>query len=1218
MGPIKKLFAISFLVLFLTGWSFNSSFSAPIEQASSVPIKKSNPQAQNSSDLKQSLADFESKLSKIQNSPKEISILELKSDFQNIRSNFLDQRKNLASQNISPLILSRFDQFERQFENQIEKIIDHLEKGESAKKELADFLVEPEKIKIENPKSFRALEFNGQIKKAFVASFGKAPEAQTGDLIKNLIQSSRILVQDVLDLDSRPVPVFRVSGEPAEPLVILPPNSLDFSQSGEVELTENLRHLAIELGNDPLSIFNYVSNNIDYVPYYGSKKGADSTLLEKMGNDFDQASLLIALLRIGNESGANQTPARYRQAVIKLPVGKVLDLLGVEDPIVASTVFEKTKVPYVLYVDQNQTPQFFVLEITYVEAYVDYDYTQGVIQGNPAASKRWVPLVPFLAKFYRSQHLDVLSEMSFQAQSFYENYLNGSYGEQKPIEALKTNLQTYLASQHPDLTLEDIYVQTYRSEEDLEFLPLTLPFEVVDELGFFSTAPENLKHRLAVSVLSTDGSQTLLTTELAVSDLANQELLLEYIAASPADQAVINSFPTIYDVVPLSMVNVKPVLKINGQIQSGGGSIDPAIALGKENKLKIIFRSPQKNISSPISNVNVETIEKSVIAGNAEALAINTDHIAPKEIRPNIDAESSASLANQKLWKTAQNFLYRLESVHDELARIIGGRFTNTATRAVIFSGLDVNYQNSEPYSFSWQGLRVDASSLINYYPHFSSDPKLHQKEFLYIFGLQASEDEASIFKDDYAIESISTVKGLKLINQNQVPGVMVKKISSANENELNSLNISIAVKNQLRSSVREGHIIYIPDQTLTYQSWSGLLYIDLDPETGTGAYIVGEGLNGGYTVCTLPGQGGKNGRIMCEWNEDLVSFLRGIRVINSVSANIVSPTSGQQFIQGEPVHLQINYSTELFGLVPFSWTETENLDSSNWYIGSRILSSKYGANVNTVIQIKYPARLGTINNKFDHIIIEKANLYEIPAPLIKSLIRQENGSDFNPYSYRYEPCVDHNLFSGPNPVRSLNLHPYHHFRISGKDILGNFIIEGDQVNNLDPTPKSIASSFTSYGLTMVDSNGDGNLTAAELWSNNNSVQRWSNYCNLSEPDRNFTAQILLSASYGLTHVLYDTAIGQGFDTTSEGAPAINIYDLFTPKISIKLASIYLKEQYDALPGLPETCNEGGRWWQSLRRYNGGPSVQSTNQLATNYANSVCRFYNSHMYDLIN
>src|SRR5262249_54541413 len=56
--------------------------------------------------------------------------------------------------------------------------------------------------------------------------------------------------------------------------------------------------------NDPLRIFNYVHDHIRYVLYFGSKKGAQLTLLEKSGNDFDQCALLVALLRAAGYTNA--------------------------------------------------------------------------------------------------------------------------------------------------------------------------------------------------------------------------------------------------------------------------------------------------------------------------------------------------------------------------------------------------------------------------------------------------------------------------------------------------------------------------------------------------------------------------------------------------------------------------------------------------------------------------------------------------------------------------------------------------------------------------------------------------------------------------------------------------------------------------------------------------------------------------------------------------
>lgn len=58
-----------------------------------------------------------------------------------------------------------------------------------------------------------------------------------------------------------------------------------------------IQELARALRYDPKLIYDYVHQNIIYLPYFGSLKGALLTYLDGSGNDFDQASLMIALLR---------------------------------------------------------------------------------------------------------------------------------------------------------------------------------------------------------------------------------------------------------------------------------------------------------------------------------------------------------------------------------------------------------------------------------------------------------------------------------------------------------------------------------------------------------------------------------------------------------------------------------------------------------------------------------------------------------------------------------------------------------------------------------------------------------------------------------------------------------------------------------------------------------------------------------------------------------
>ena len=87
------------------------------------------------------------------------------------------------------------------------------------------------------------------------------------------------------------------------------------SQSGQPAapvaeaVTPQIQALAQGLQNDPAKIFNYVHDHIRYVHYFGSKKGAQLTLLEKSGNDFDQSALLTALL---NAAGYSNTGYEFQ------------------------------------------------------------------------------------------------------------------------------------------------------------------------------------------------------------------------------------------------------------------------------------------------------------------------------------------------------------------------------------------------------------------------------------------------------------------------------------------------------------------------------------------------------------------------------------------------------------------------------------------------------------------------------------------------------------------------------------------------------------------------------------------------------------------------------------------------------------------------------------------------------------------------------------------
>jgi RHS repeat-associated protein len=98
---------------------------------------------------------------------------------------------------------------------------------------------------------------------------------------------------------------------PPEPEGFGAMSMMSMSSVGNVadEITPEIQNLATGLQNNPVRIFEFVYNAIEYEHYYGSKKGAHLTLLEGSGNDKDQAALLVALLRAAGHSASYVTIA---------------------------------------------------------------------------------------------------------------------------------------------------------------------------------------------------------------------------------------------------------------------------------------------------------------------------------------------------------------------------------------------------------------------------------------------------------------------------------------------------------------------------------------------------------------------------------------------------------------------------------------------------------------------------------------------------------------------------------------------------------------------------------------------------------------------------------------------------------------------------------------------------------------------------------------------
>ncbi|MDF7826944.1 DUF6531 domain-containing protein [Pontiellaceae bacterium B12227] len=167
------------------------------------------------------------------------------------------------------------------------------------------------------------------------------------------------------------------------------------STSASVQkLSPGIKELAQALGTAD-AVYKWVQGNIDYSPYYGSKKGAEQTFLTRSGNDSDQADLLIAMFR---ELGYT---AYFREGLIDVDFDKACNWVGAPDEDAAFTAFLNAGYTYPSSINYSSTEEFFRLQHIFVVAY-DED---------------WYHYYPAVKGYAQTQSADVESMTGYSRQS---------------------------------------------------------------------------------------------------------------------------------------------------------------------------------------------------------------------------------------------------------------------------------------------------------------------------------------------------------------------------------------------------------------------------------------------------------------------------------------------------------------------------------------------------------------------------------------------------------------------------------------------------------------------------------------------------------------------------------------------------------------------------------------------------------------------------------
>jgi len=597
----------------------------------------------------------------------------------------------------------------------------------------------------------------------------------------------------------------------------------DLQSSPEATLSPVIVELAQSLNWSPVEIYEWVKNNIETEWYWGSMKGAEETLKQGSGNDADQASLLIALLR------ASGYPARYVRGVIEFfpeDMTKLANLAGVEGPENIGELFRKAGISYEKTLSGSEIVNYRIEHI-WVETEIPYSNYRGIVSDEQG--KVWLPLdtsIKVAGYAETSSPVDFYSEVGNPVPMLRSNYL-GTSQLQLPMELLKSETQSYLDQYHPGVFYEALLSNKVQNGESLHILPSSLQFFEVAVTGEYTTLPTQLLHSVRFLVPG-PGSDPVLAIRMNVFELSNRQVILGFEPETIEDQEIINSFGGL-DNTPGYLVRLRPVLLINGKRKIVGQS---GFASGEELSLTLEVVSP----------VGTETIENRLIAGYPTALGIVSQQALPPSPE-DIDATASDILHAQALL-----YLEAWNQAESELASLLQLELVRPIPSLVTIGGaLEVSTLLGVPQGFEWKGVFCDADLRVTEPVSRLLTEDDRERAFMELSALQGSVLENRVFEDAFGGPAVSTAKLFGLANDSQVPILTIDDATI--DTFLPGLPFADNIKADISDAVLQGQVVRIPASEIGLDAWTGVGYIKEDPLTGEAGYMLSGEIAGGMTT---------------------------------------------------------------------------------------------------------------------------------------------------------------------------------------------------------------------------------------------------------------------------------------------------------------------------------------------------------------------------------
>lgn len=621
------------------------------------------------------------------------------------------------------------------------------------------------------------------------------------------------------------------------------PTAQDTAETEDVQLTPAIKAQAAALNYNPVQIYNWVRNNISFIPSYGSIQGSELTLQNKRGNAFDTASLLIALYR------AAGIPARYVYGTIDVPADKVMNWVGGVTKIeAAQSLLGQGGIPNTGLINGGKISTVR-MEHVWVEAFVDYAPSRGAVNKNP---NTWVPMDASFKQYEFTAGMDIKNKVPLSNQDLlsqiqqgatidetngYVQHLNQPALESQ-ISNYQTQIQNYVTSQKANATLVDIFGEKKIIAENYAILLGNLPYKTVAVGGTFQKLPESLHVRISfnlyTSILGKTNLQPALTKTLNLSTISGKRMAVTYIPASEADQQIISQYlnnPT--PGLPSYLIQQKTQLRLDETLLAEY----PAQEMGMPQYWTYTLSTPDGNQIEEDFKAESAVGDEIVFGVNGNGTSLAQVEARYVNVNPNSSLENlnqialgywaRADISDELLAKQSQHVTYRQPSI---------GMFAIP---------LSVRYYFGIPRSATYKSYLIDIRRLVQAAEGKDSTAKL--PDYIFRSGMKNSYLEGAALEEVLNRGKGQAMSAVNLLKEANDVGIPIWTLNNTNLDAfLNVTNLSLSTKQAIVNSVTSGLTVYAPERIVDLGYWAGSAYIAVDRATGAGAYILESGTNGG------------------------------------------------------------------------------------------------------------------------------------------------------------------------------------------------------------------------------------------------------------------------------------------------------------------------------------------------------------------------------------